>query len=147
LNRHLKAWGPAALWALVLFWLSELRTVPEPLLPLTALPSLLIHGLLYTVLGGLLAWGREGPAREGGAAGSAPPHALVVGAGWLYGALDEWHQSFVPGRTSAVEDWVADGVGVTAGYLLALLLLRRWRGREAGSPVEAPTGRGPDLRS
>src|SRR5262245_53661714 len=33
---------------------------------------------------------------------------LVVAA---YGASDEWHQSFVPGRSSDVMDWIADSTG------------------------------------
>lgn len=111
------AWGPAALWALVLFLLSELRGVPEPLTPLTVIPSPLIHVLLYTTLGAALAWGRHhGPLR--------PPHAVLLGIGYVYGALDEWHQSFVPGRTPSAADWVADMVGVTLGYALATAALR-----------------------
>jgi VanZ family protein len=35
-----------------------------------------------------------------------------------YGASDEWHQSFVPGRNSELADWVAD----TAGAALAVAL-------------------------
>jgi VanZ family protein len=35
---------------------------------------------------------------------------LVVAA---YGASDEWHQSFVPGRASDVGDWIADTLGAT----------------------------------
>ncbi|SHE23773.1 hypothetical protein BPUTEOMOX_1817 [methanotrophic endosymbiont of Bathymodiolus puteoserpentis (Logatchev)] len=29
----------------------------------------------------------------------------------LYGASDEWHQSFVPGRMSDTQDWLADTLG------------------------------------
>jgi VanZ family protein len=116
-RRHVLAWGPAALWALVLFLLSELREVPDPLQPLTVLPSLLIHVLLYSTFGAALAWGRHlGPIR--------PPHALLLAVGYAYGALDEWHQSFVPGRTPSVADWVADVVGVTAGYWATTAILR-----------------------
>jgi len=41
---------------------------------------------------------------------------ILVGA--AYGALDEWHQSLVPGRDPSVGDWVADAVGVVLGFLL-----------------------------
>ena len=34
---------------------------------------------------------------------------------WLYGASDEYHQRFVPGRTSDVLDWVADALGSVLG--------------------------------
>ncbi|MBF0237488.1 MAG: VanZ family protein [SAR324 cluster bacterium] len=31
----------------------------------------------------------------------------------LFGLSDEWHQSFVPGRYSDVQDWLADVAGAT----------------------------------
>jgi VanZ family protein len=39
--------------------------------------------------------------------------ALVLASG--YGAFDEWHQSFVPGRFSDVGDWYADAIGAIIG--------------------------------
>jgi VanZ family protein len=36
----------------------------------------------------------------------------------LYGVSDEWHQSFVPGRSSDVLDWVADTIGATVAVML-----------------------------
>jgi VanZ family protein len=32
-----------------------------------------------------------------------------------YGATDEWHQSFVPGRSADVRDWFADAAGAFIG--------------------------------
>ena len=32
-----------------------------------------------------------------------------------YGATDEWHQRFVPGRTADVDDLIADAIGACAG--------------------------------
>jgi len=45
----------------------------------------------------------------------------------LYGASDEIHQSFVPGRDSDVLDWRADTIGGTgaAGLALAWAIIRR----------------------
>ena len=34
-----------------------------------------------------------------------------------YGASDEWHQAFVPGRNSDVRDWVADTIGAALGVM------------------------------
>lgn len=47
---------------------------------------------------------------------------LAIAAASLFGASDEWHQSFVPGRSCEVADWVAD----TLGAALAVSLFRRW---------------------
>jgi VanZ family protein len=35
----------------------------------------------------------------------------------LYGASDEWHQSFVPMRSADVRDWITDMFGGTLGAL------------------------------
>lgn len=40
----------------------------------------------------------------------------------LFGATDEWHQSFTPGRQMDWADWVAD----TLGALVAVLAYLRW---------------------
>jgi VanZ family protein len=55
----------------------------------------------------------------------------AVLAGSLYGVTDEWHQSFVPGRTPAADDLVADAVGSLAGALAAVGA-SRLRPRTAG---------------
>jgi VanZ family protein len=43
----------------------------------------------------------------------------------LWGAIDEIHQAFVPGRSSEVADLIADGCGAVAGSLLYLVVRRR----------------------
>ena len=37
-----------------------------------------------------------------------------------FGALDEWHQQFIPQRSMDLLDWTADTVGATVGVLLAM---------------------------
>ena len=101
-------WGPAALWAGVLFLLSELEGTAG------ALPGgtdKVVHGGLYLILGLSLAWGKR-------RSGFDIPGLLLLLMGVGYGALDEWHQSFVPGRFSTVGDWVADSAGVMLGLVL-----------------------------
>lgn len=57
------------------------------------------------------------------AMGSGWRGALVaVVAASAYGASDEWHQSFVPGRSCELADWVAD----TLGAAVAVFLYRAW---------------------
>ena len=55
-------------------------------------------------------------------------HLLVFGMVALFGATDEWHQSFVPGRACEFGDWVADALGGGLGLLAGsvhLLFSRR----------------------
>lgn len=40
--------------------------------------------------------------------------ALAVAA---LGAVDEWHQRWVPGRSAEIFDWLADAVGAAAGVV------------------------------
>ncbi len=47
---------------------------------------------------------------------------LAIGVVSLFGATDEWHQSFTPGRSVEFADWIAD----TAGATLAVALYLRW---------------------
>jgi VanZ family protein len=58
--------------------------------------------------------------------------ALLLAA--LYGLSDEIHQSFVPNRSSSLNDVVLDA----AGALIGLLVLRLRTGRPALPPVPDP---------
>ncbi len=82
------------------------------------------HFSVYAVLGAALAWGGLKTWKN-------PPHVLLLLLGSLYGASDEWHQSFVPGRDPSPWDWAADNVGVLVGYVLLLLIVGRifWSAR------------------
>ena len=70
--------------------------------------------------------------------------ALLVAAG--YAATDEFHQSFVPGRTAAAGDVLID----TAGAVAALAVAALWRRRNerpliaANGPSAPRQARGPE---
>ena len=114
-------WGSAALWAAVLFLLSEL---PGTGVSLPDDTDKLVHGGLYLILGLSLAWGKA-------STGSGVPVVVLLLMGVGYGALDEWHQSFVPGRDVSVGDWVADSIGVMLGLLLFSSFSSRFRDDDA----------------
>jgi VanZ family protein len=79
------------------------------------------YALLALVLLRAFARGRlSGITWSGGLA------AIVLAT--MYGVSDEWHQSFVPGRSPDSYDVVADCVGATTGVALGLLAgaLQRW---------------------
>jgi VanZ family protein len=50
---------------------------------------------------------------------------LTLSSGALLGALDEFHQYFVPGRSAEILDWVADVLGILLGLLIFISLFRR----------------------
>jgi VanZ family protein len=120
------------LWAAVLFLLSSAPDLPGP--SWVPYGDKVGHLGLYGLLGGTLAWGREN-------SGHRVPHALLVLLGVLYGVSDEWHQSFVPGRTPSGGDLAMDGVGLLVGYASGLSLLTR-RGR--GGLAPPPSAASPD---
>lgn len=43
----------------------------------------------------------------------------------VYGAIDEWHQSFVPGRSASVFDWLFDTVGALLGCVVYVWLCKK----------------------
>ena len=53
----------------------------------------------------------------------------------LYGASDEIHQGFVPGRTAALSDWLADVVGIAAATAF-LMIWQKWWNRHQASRGE-----------
>lgn len=54
-------------------------------------------------------------ALRGEGAGWLTAAAMAVLGASLYGASDEWHQAFVPLRSSDVHDWIGDTVGGALG--------------------------------
>lgn len=104
-------WGPALAQAALIFWFSH---QPEP--PgVDVGPDYVLHLLGYGFFGFLVGWGATDRMRN-----SLGPGAL---AGWwlgvaTYGLLDEFHQSFVPGRTASGQDFLADAAGALLGLLL-----------------------------
>jgi VanZ family protein len=112
-KRWVVSWGPAAVWAAFLFLLSS-----RPTLPVQMDNGLdkVAHFGAYLILGGLLTFGSERLHLSSW---------FAVLLGFSYGAIDEIHQSYVPGRYASVGDWIADALGTLAGVFLFLLFRRR----------------------
>lgn len=73
-----------------------------------------VHFLVFGMLGWLLARGMSKSNRP-----ILKNHSMIfiLVAGGLFGLIDEWHQSMVPGRMADIRDWLADMAGI---YLFAL---------------------------
>ena len=93
------------------------------------IPELFPHEdkLLHAVAFGLLAmfWLGTFPIAEAGYRRRHVLWAIVLAT--LYGAFDEWHQSFVPGRTTDAADLLADAIGAAlfAGLMARVVRMRR----------------------
>ena len=115
-------WGPALLMMVVIFVSSNT--------PGDDLPSLGWwedvftnggHALGYALLAAALVHGLTEQRSV-----SIPTLALAVLLAIAYGVTDEFHQSFVPGRSPDVKDVVVDGIGALIGVAVyRALRLRR----------------------
>ena len=79
-----------------------------------------VHFGVYAVLAGLVL---VASSRQRVALKSLTLTVLAVVA---FGAVDEWHQRFIPGRSTELADWLADSLGAVAGAGAALLLKPIW---------------------
>jgi VanZ family protein len=71
----------------------------------------LLHVLEYSVLGFLLAWALS-------SSGLRKPALSAFLLAVSFGISDELHQHFVPGRSSAMLDVIADGIGTLIGLFV-----------------------------
>lgn len=88
----------------------------------------LLHALAYGGLAVLAVVGTS--TRRGGPGRAARLEAALLAS--MYGIVDELHQSFVPGRSASIADWLADSLGALAGAFVAgsaFVVLRRARRR------------------
>ena len=114
-GRILWLWGPAVLYAALVFTVSSIPLGNAPVLWKSQDKA--AHFAEYVVLAALLVRALA-PGRRVLAAAAG---ALL--ASWALGALDELHQALVPNRTPDVWDAVADAIGSTLGVGFAVLAL------------------------
>ena len=111
LLKLLRFWLPVFFYAGLIYWLSSQTGVEAP--PLFPHVDKIFHGVEYGILGWLL-------ARAFMHASWSQPkkhtiQLLAVCAAMLYGISDEYHQSFVPGRSAEYWDVLADTIGGALG--------------------------------
>jgi hypothetical protein len=129
---------PPVAWAGVIFWLSS-RTASQAadqLGPLGVVPfvSEAFHFSEYCLLAVLvfrLMATLGGPRAVTSTGSRVQPRDLLIGnvsgaASFAYAISDEVHQTFVPGRTFAVEDLAVDLAGIVTG-VAAAWAWRWWR--------------------
>ena len=131
----LMSWGPVALY---MAGIAALSHQPATALAMD-LPDWPAHVAEYAGLAALVARGLS----RSGLRLSLPVGAAALAGCTLFGATDELHQSFVPGRDPSGIDLAADAAGAAAALGVARLI--RSRGARPGavahaSPEEVPGG-------
>ena len=114
MNRFL-VWLPVVTWAGVIFFVSA---QPKETFDRLGLSGLLISSLGHLVTYGILMYLVVLALHYGS---SLPARYLFVCAFVLvalYGLSDEYHQSFVPGRTATIWDWLVDLVGAASVWIV-----------------------------
>lgn len=109
-------WGPPLAWMMVLFQSSSRSNIGLA----GAVPDWISHATAYLVLSGLLCRALAGGRKSLSTAGAA--FAILLAT--LYGISDEYHQSYVPGRTADAADVLKDAGGACLGALLYRLRVR-----------------------
>ncbi|OGQ21100.1 MAG: hypothetical protein A2138_09930 [Deltaproteobacteria bacterium RBG_16_71_12] len=112
---------PALAGAAAIFVVSSMPRPPIPEVLVFWNSDKLLHAAAYCVLATLVLLGAQ--ARAGGLTVGARVEATIAAA--LYGVTDEWHQSFVPGRSLSAYDLMADALGAALGGLVVGALVLR----------------------
>jgi hypothetical protein len=92
------------------------------------------HFAGYGLLGALLLRA-VAAARWSGVTPSAAGRAWLISA--IYGMTDEFHQSFVGGRTPSAADWLADAAGAAVAVAAIVLIAARVRRETAVASAKA----------
>lgn len=115
-----KRWGPALLWMVAIFVLSN---QPKDVLPVLGLWDFffkkLAHFLAYGLLAGCYWWARQEGKR---------PFLVAMMLTIVYAISDEWHQSFVPGRHPTFTDILIDSLGGLT--ILGIIYFQQLRQRD-----------------
>lgn len=105
-------------WLAVVGWLLVIETLtswPSP--PTFGAPhgfDKVVHLSMYVTLGFLA-------MRAAWAGSTSTPWRrvlFVAGCVAAFGALDEWHQQFIPSRSMELGDWIADSIGGVVGVMI-----------------------------
>ncbi|HEX4825494.1 MAG TPA: VanZ family protein [Candidatus Polarisedimenticolaceae bacterium] len=114
IGRRLTLWGPLVLVLAVSFTLSSMSRVPGA----EYFWDKLLHVIEYSGIGLFALRAFHGALTRPRLRPTLAASAFVI----LWGASDEFHQSFVPGRDASLLDLCADVVGAGVAVLLTFVL-------------------------
>lgn len=142
------SWAAVAIMLIVIFWFSaqDGTTLDEDLGGISAFKAWLAqmatvafgqqvdvspigHFTEYLLLGATLENALSLTAKQTAKQGRAPSVwklvALATVLSSVYGASDEFHQIFTPGRSCDPADWLVDTIAALIGSLIVALVLRK----------------------
>lgn len=109
-------WIPAFIIFAISFYLSSQSTIQK--MPVFPYADKLVH---FVCFGGLAFWVAFGcNLFENQKIKILLPTIIVS----IYGIIDEIHQSFTPGRSSTISDWIADTLGALFGSFVFYLVVK-----------------------
>ena len=120
LPRWLRAFGPALLYMLLIWALSSFPIQLD--FSRVPLRDKGVHFIEYGTLSVLLTHALRTTAPKRNPLAIWATAVLIT---LVWGAIDEIHQAFVPGRFSDVGDLIADGCGAVVGALAYLMIRGR----------------------
>ena len=116
-------WIPAAVTMAGIAFLSHQSQLPDvPGGP----PDWLLHAIEFGVLAVACLYGSTRGFDRRHLSGKTALLALLIAV--VYGALDEMHQGFVPGRDDSFRDWIADSIGALLAVSILVLVWNRLAG-------------------
>lgn len=108
-----KLWLPVIIWAGAIFWLSSIPNLKTGL-EYDFILRKVAHVVEYSILTLLLYRAFKGSCTMGILYSFVYPASIS----FLYAVSDEFHQSFVPGRSAAVRDVLIDSIGIVGFYIM-----------------------------
>jgi VanZ family protein len=110
-------------------WIFHLSSGPITNPIISGIPDYVLHSFGYAPLCLLVFWAIHGGLHPtAGRGGYWLPFVVCA----LYGASDEIHQAFVPGRVCSLTDWLADCLGSLAAAGVLVLISRIHRPASPG---------------
>lgn len=109
-------WIPAFIIFAISFYLSSQSTIQK--IPAFPHADKLVH---FVCFGGLAFWVAFGCNLFENQKTKILLPTIIVS---VYGIIDEIHQSFTPGRSSTISDWIADTLGALFGSFVFYLVVK-----------------------
>lgn len=122
-KRFLIYWLPVILYSLAIFVQSSFPSQVRP--PGIPMADKVLHAAGYALLAALVF--RAAAARPQTSLSRAWMWSVLFAS--IYGALDEFHQSFVPSRSADAADILADAAGALLGAGICRWIVPRMAGR------------------